>query len=67
MASDIDVLKAARSTLVASIAANAGKPDYNINGQQVAWSSIYAQLAQLNSQIAALEGPFEITTEFTTP
>lgn len=63
MATDLENLQTAKSNLLAAMAANAGKPDYTINGQSVSWSSIWQRLGIINSQIAALEGPTELETE----
>ena len=65
---DIDNLILRRSNVIAELAAmtstaNGGKPSYSIDGQQVDHvayrRSLYEELAQINQQIAILQGPFE--------
>jgi hypothetical protein len=66
--SDLDNLLTRRSNVIAELAAmnaaaSGGKPSYSIDGQQVDHvayrKSLYEELAQLNHQIALLQGPCE--------
>jgi len=66
MSSDLELLITARSTVLAALAAGAGRPDYTIDGQSVSYGSLVDRLARLNGAIAALEGPVELDTEGTT-
>lgn len=66
MATDIDNLKAARTKILEALATNAGKPNYNIDGQQVSYDTLLDRLTKLNDMIAAFEGPFEVATQYNT-
>ena len=66
--SDFDNLLTRRSNVIAepaamNSAASGGKPSYAIDGQEVDHvayrKSLYDELAQLNQQIALLQGPCE--------
>lgn len=68
MASDVDTLKAARSSLVATFAAEAAyqaangpKPSYSIDGESVSWDEWRAatlkQIDDLSDVIVRLDGP----------
>jgi len=66
--SDLENLLMRRSNVIAELAAmnsaaSGGKPSYSIDGQQVDHvayrKSLYEELAQLNQQIALLQGPCE--------
>jgi hypothetical protein len=60
---DLQNLLAARSAIIAAMAANPAAPDYNIDGQQVTRSSLYTQLESLNRAISVLQGPVELISE----
>jgi hypothetical protein len=67
VATDFNNLIAARSNIIAALAASTlnPQPSYSISGgQQVDWNgyrtSLNAQLQTINEQIAAAEGPWEI-------
>jgi hypothetical protein len=66
--SDLENLLTRRSNVIAELAAmnsaaSGGKPSYSIDGQEVDHvayrKSLYEELAQLNQQIALLQGPCE--------
>jgi len=66
--SDLENLLTRRSNVIAELAAmhsaaSGGKPSYSIDGQEVDHvayrKSLYEELAQLNQQIAILQGPCE--------
>ena len=59
MPTDIDNLIAARSALYAALAANAGKPNYSIDGQSVTWGELMDRIDKLNAAISIAQGPFE--------
>ena len=73
--SDLANLLTRRSNVIAELAAmnssaSGGKPSYSIDGQEVDHvayrRSLYEELAQLNQQIAILQGPFEGRSRGTT-
>ncbi len=64
MATDIDNLYAARSAILAALAANAGQPNYTIDGETISWDSLTDRLEMLNKQIAVFEGSTEVATEY---
>ena len=73
--SDLEDLLTRRSNVIAELAAmtstsSGGKPSYTIDGQQVDHvayrKSLYDELAELNRQITALQGPFEELGQATT-
>lgn len=66
MATALENLIAARDDITAAIAANAGKPSYSIDGQSVSYSDLMGQLRDLNAQIAACGGPYNVSTEMST-
>jgi hypothetical protein len=63
MPTDLEYLATIRTAILAALATNGAKPDYNIDGQTVAWGDLYGRLAQVNAAIAAAGGPFEETEE----
>lgn len=63
MATDAENLAAAKSALLAALAANAGKPNYTIDGQSVTHGELFDRLAKIDEALAAIGGPFELQTE----
>ena len=61
--SDLALLIQARTAILTALAANAGKPDYSVDGQTVKYSDLVDRLDKINQQITALQGPFEVATE----
>lgn len=66
MATALENLISARDAIAQAIADNAGKPNYSIDGQSVSYDSLMSQLTNLNSQIAAVGGPFDVSDEVST-
>ena len=64
MPTDLENLQTARSAILTALAANAGKPNYSIDGQQVSYDSLLDRLAKIDALIAAQEGYFEVSTEY---
>lgn len=62
--SDLALLIQARTAILTALASNAGKPDYSVDGQTVKYSDLVDRLDKINQQITALQGPFEVATEF---
>ncbi len=71
MPTDVENLTAARSSLIAALAAEAaaqasggGKPSYSIDGESVSWdqwrTATLGQIDTLTKQIRQLGGPFRI-------
>lgn len=56
MASDLENLKAAKSRILEALAANAGKPNYTIEGQSVSYADLTRQLKEINELLAAEDG-----------
>lgn len=63
MATYLENLITARDNLAATLAEHGHKPDYSIDGQSVNWSELRKRLRDLNDDIAAAGGPFEVRTE----
>lgn len=68
MPTDLENLIARRSSILAELAAitpasSGGKPTYSIDGQNVDHTSyrrsLYEELAAIDRQLVALQGPFE--------
>ncbi len=55
----VDDLISARDTLAAALKANAGKPNYSIDGQSVTWGELLDRIQKLNEAINVAQGPFE--------
>ena len=66
MATRLENLEAALDALAAALAANAGKPNYSIDGQTVSWGELMDRMAKLQEAIANEQGPFEVQTEYDT-
>lgn len=64
MATDAQNLASAKSALLVALAANAGKPNYTIDGQTVTWGEMFDRLDKIDKALAATEGPFELATEY---
>lgn len=62
MPTDLENLQTARSAILTELAANAGKPNYTIDGQSVSRDSLLDRLTKLNALINVFEGPFELET-----
>lgn len=65
MATYLENLITARETLAASLAANAGRPNYTIDGETFDFNGLMDRIAKLDAAIAAAQGPIEIATERT--
>jgi uncharacterized coiled-coil protein SlyX len=65
MATDLELLVAARTQLLTVLSTQAGRLNYNIDGQQVSADSLFDRLEKLNASIAAISGPIEIETQGT--
>lgn len=65
MATDLELLVAARTQLLTVLSTQAGRLNYNIDGQQVSADSLFDRLEKLNAAIAAIGGPIEIETQGT--
>ena len=63
MATDAENLAAAKSALLATLAANGHKPNYSIDGQSVSWGELWDRIKKIDEALAATEGPFELQTE----
>lgn len=63
MATDLELLQTARTAILTALASNAGKPNYNIDGQSVSYDALTSRLRDLNEQIAAFQGPLEEISE----
>ena len=63
MATYLENLVTARETLAAALAANAGRPNYSIDGQSVSWGELYDRIKKLDEAIATGQGPIEIASE----
>lgn len=59
MATDLENLTAARSALYAALAANAGAPNYSIDGQSVSIGELFDRIDKLNTAINVMQGPWE--------
>ena len=66
MATALENLITARDAIALAIANNAGKPSYSSDGQSVSYGDLMKQLNDLNAQIAAVGGPYNVNTEMTT-
>jgi len=66
VATDLQNLVTARSALYAALATNAGKPNYNIDGQSFTWGELMDRIEKINAAIDQGQGPFEISTEGST-
>lgn len=63
MATRLENLEAARDALAASLAANAGRPNYSIDGETITFGELCDRMAKLDEMIAAAQGPVEIYSE----
>lgn len=63
MATDLEILMQARTNLLVALRDNAGRLDYNIDGQQVSAESLFRRLRMLNEQISVLGGPIEFESQ----
>lgn len=59
----LDDLKTARDRLAASLAANAGRPNYTIDGETFDFNGLLDRLAKLDQAIASGQGPVEVETQ----
>ncbi len=66
MATDLELLQTAKTALLTVLAANAGAPNYKIDGQMVSIGELFDRLAKLDAALAAIQGPFEIVDEAST-
>lgn len=65
MATDLELLLAARTALLTVLSTQAGRLNYNIDGQQVSADSLFDRLEKLDASIAAISGPIEVETQGT--
>jgi hypothetical protein len=69
MATDLELLTTIRTNLLTKLSTESANPkvSYSLDGQTVnydAWyAAMWAQLEQVNKQLAACEGPWEVSTE----
>lgn len=70
MATDAANIATIRSNLLTALATESAnpKPSYSVDGQSVDWNgyraSVLKQIADLNSLMAAAEGPYEIQDQY---
>lgn len=65
MATYLENLQTARERLAAALAANAGRPNYTIDGESFDFDSLVRRIAMLDEAIGAAQGPFEVVSERT--
>lgn len=63
MATRLQNLEAARDALATSLAANAGRPNYSIDGETITFGELCDRMAKLDEMIAAAQGPVEVYSE----
>ncbi|MCI0358646.1 MAG: hypothetical protein L0211_09190 [Planctomycetaceae bacterium] len=59
----LENLTAARNTLAAALATNAGRPNYNIDGESIDFGELMDRLKKLDDAIATAQGPVEVETQ----
>lgn len=59
----IDDLQAARETLATALRTNAGRPNYNIDGESIDFGELIDRLAKLDAAIAAGQGPVVVESQ----
>lgn len=57
MASYVANLQAAREQLASVLATNAGRPNFNIDGESMDFGELLDRIAKLDAAIAAAQGP----------
>jgi hypothetical protein len=60
MATYLENLQAARDKLSAALAANAGRPNYTIDGESMNFGELMDRLKKLDQAIATAQGPVEV-------
>lgn len=63
MATYLENLQTARDRLAAALAANAGRPNYTIDGESFDFESLVRRIKSLDDAIGAAQGPFEVVSE----
>lgn len=63
MATYLENLQTARERLAESLAANAGRPNYSIDGETISFGELCDRIAKLDAAIAAAQGPVEVETQ----
>jgi hypothetical protein len=63
MATYLENLQTARDRLAASLAENAGRPNYSVDGETFTFGELVDRLAKLDAAIAAGQGPMEVRSE----
>lgn len=63
MATRLENLETARDVLAAALAANAGRPNYSIDGESITFGELCDRMAKLDAMIAASQGPVEVASE----
>lgn len=63
MATYSENLQTARNVLAAALAANAGRPNYTIDGETFDFNGLMDRLAKLDAAIAVAQGPVEVETQ----
>lgn len=63
MATDLELLTTARTNLLTALAEHGHKRNYSIDGQTFNTGELWDRLEKVNSQIAAIQGPFEDVTQ----
>lgn len=63
MATDLENLQTAKSNLLAALAEHGHKRNYSIDGQSVTSGELWDRLAKIDAAMAAIQGPFEHSSE----